>query len=188
MFNNNSKISNILLKENNNFDLIRILLAILVIIGHSIALNGKSDYWIDPIAVFFKYTYSGAFAVKLFFFISGLVVTNSYLHKKNAFYFINSRVFRILPLLFFVLVITVFIFGPILTVLPIDDYILNNDNFSYIWKNLLFQTQYYLPGIFNENIHPNAVNGSLWSLKYEMGCYIFTLLTFLVLGKKINII
>jgi peptidoglycan/LPS O-acetylase OafA/YrhL len=29
-----------------------------------------------------------------------------------------------------------------------------------------------LPGVFSNNIYPNAVNGSLWSLSAEVGMYI----------------
>ena len=178
------KISYLLIKKNNNLDIIRILLALLVIFGHSAILNGESKFWIDPITYFFEYTYSGALAVKMFFFISGMVVTNSYLHKMDAVYFINSRIFRIMPLLFVVLIITVFVFGVILTNLQIKDYFSSLDGFSYIWRNLLFKTRFDLPGVFNDNIFPNTVNGSLWSLKYEVGCYIIVLFSFLILGKK----
>ncbi|WP_052461102.1 acyltransferase family protein [Psychroserpens mesophilus] len=177
------KISQLLNKQNNNLDLIRVFLAILVIVGHTIPLNGGSESWFDPLYLF-EFTYSGAFAVKLFFFISGLVVTNSYLKKNDVVYYLISRVFRILPLLFFVLVITVFAFGPILTRLPIANYFSELGNFSYIWKNLLFNTKYYLPGIFNENLTPDVVNGSLWSLKYEIGCYIAVLISFIALRQK----
>src|SRR6187551_1901956 len=97
------KISNFLNKENNNLDLIRILLASTVILGHTIAINGQTSYWIDPINYFFPITYSGALAVKIFFFISGLVVTNSFLNKNSLTYFIISRIFRIMPALLFLL-------------------------------------------------------------------------------------
>lgn len=148
------KISDFLDKDNNNLDLVRILLACLVIIGHANVLNGPSDYWIDPIEHFFKFTYSGALAVKLFFFISGLVVTNSYLAKNSAPYFIISRFFRLIPALFFLLMVTVFIFGPILTNLKTEEYFSNLNYFGYIWHNIIFYTDYLLPGIFNKMCTP----------------------------------
>lgn len=177
-------IKDILHKENNNLDLIRILLASLVIVGHSKFLNGAGDFWIDPISHFFDYTYSGAIAVKLFFFISGLVITNSYIIKNSASYFIISRVFRLIPALLFVLLITVFGFGPVLTNLTTFNYISNINTYHYILNNILFSTQYDLPGIFQYNLFANAVNGSLWSLRYEIGCYIALLCMFLILGRR----
>lgn len=178
------KISQFLDKENNNLDLARIILACLVIVGHSEAINGLGDYWIDPIRHYLGFTYSGAFAVKLFFFISGLVVTNSYLSKKDAIYFIISRVFRIIPALLFVLLLTVFVFGVFVTRNSMYDYFTNMNSFSYIIKNILFYTDYILPGVFNENLYPNIVNGSLWSLRYEVGCYIVLFFLFVFLGNK----
>ena len=62
-------ITSFLNKENNNLDLIRIILASTVILGHTIAINGDTNYWLDPIGYFFPITYSGALAVKLFFFL-----------------------------------------------------------------------------------------------------------------------
>lgn len=178
------KISQFLNKDNNNLDLIRIILACLVIVGHSDVINGSGSYWIDPVQHFFKFTYAGAFAVKLFFFISGLVVTNSYLSKKSAIYFIISRVFRIMPALLFVLILTVFLFGIFLTKFDTYDYLIRLDYLRYIRHNLVFYSDYILPGVFTENLYPNIVNGSFWSLRYEVGCYIVLLFLFVLLGKK----
>jgi peptidoglycan/LPS O-acetylase OafA/YrhL len=178
------KISEFLNKDNNNLDLARIILACLVIVGHSEAINGSGIYWIDPIEHFFKFTYSGGFAVKLFFFISGLVVTNSYLSKKSAVYFIISRIFRIIPALLFVLVVTVFVFGIVLTKFELLDYLSKLDYLIYIRRNLVFYSYYLLPGVFNENLYPNIINGSFWSLRYEVACYIVLLILFVILGKR----
>ena len=177
------KIAQLLNKENNNLDLARIILACLVIVGHSEAINGGGD-WIDPIRYFFGFTYSGAFAVKLFFFISGLVVTNSYLSKNDGVYFIFSRIFRIMPALLFVLILTVLIFGVVLTKLSPSDYFTDLQWLSYIIHNMFFYTDYILPGVFDQNLYPNIVNGSLWSLRYEVGCYVILFFLFVSLGNK----
>ncbi|WP_367773638.1 acyltransferase [Flavobacterium sp. WC2421] len=178
------KISEFLNKDNNNLDLARILLACLVIVGHSEAINGSGIYWIDPFHHFLKFTYAGAFAVKVFLFISGLVVTNSYLSKKSVVYFVISRLFRILPGLLFVLLVTVFIFGPIVTNLEFKEYLSQLNYFAYIRHNIVFYSDYLLPGVFVENLYPNIVNGSLWTLRYEIGCYIILPILFLFLGNR----
>lgn len=178
------KITNFLNKENNNLDLIRIILASIVILGHTIAINGDSKYWLDPIAYFFPVTYSGAIAVKIFFFISGLVVTNSYLKNDNVIYFIISRAFRVLPALLFVLIITVFIVGPIFTNFSLLEYYSDPKTWSYISKNMIFNTQYTIPGLFTDNLYKSSINGSLWSLLYEIKCYFFLMCTFLLIRKK----
>lgn len=177
-------IENLLEKENNNLDLIRIFLACLVIICHSPTLNGPSHFWIDPISFFFSISNSGAIAVKLFFFISGLVVTNSYLKNRNAIYFIISRFFRIIPALFFLIIITIFIVGPTLTTLPLNKYFNDPSVFLYFRNNIFFHLADYLPNIFENNFYPNVINGSLWSLRYEVMCYIWILIFFIILRKK----
>lgn len=178
------KITSFLNKENNNLDLIRIILASIVILGHTIAINGDTDYWLDPIGYFFPYTYSGGLSVKIFFFISGLVVTNSYLKNDSAIYFIISRVFRILPALLFLLLISVFIVGPIFTNFSLSEYFTNQNNFSYIWKNMIFNTKYTLPGLFTNNFLKSSINGSLWSLRYEIDCYFLLMSAFLLIKNK----
>lgn len=182
------KITWFLNKENNNLDLIRILLACIVIVGHTIPINGETPYWTDPLSFFLPVTYSGALAVKLFFFISGLVVTNSYLKNDSFVYFTISRVFRILPALLFLLLITVFIIGPVFTNVSISKYFSDINNFKYIIRNLLFQTKYTLTGVFSDNLYKDIVNGSLWSLRYEVRCYFFLMCAFLLFKNKRTII
>lgn len=177
-------ISSLLHKNNNNFDLIRILLASMVIVGHALPLNGPGAHWYDPVNHYFPFTYSGALAVKIFFFISGLLVTASWLRNRSSIHFVISRFFRIMPALFFVLAITIFIVGPMVTALPLRDYFSKLDEFKYLKYNLMFATEYTLPGVFNDNLYKDAVNGSLWSLRYEVGCYLVLFAGFLLLANK----
>lgn len=177
------RISELLLRKNNNLDLVRILLAMLVIVGHSQFLNGPDSFFHDPLHYIFHFTYSGAIAVKLFFFISGLVVANSLIHKKQIVTFLISRVFRLMPGLLLVLLATAFIFGPILTNVPMDNYF-SKELYKYVEWNLFFKTRFTLPGVFTDNLYPNTVNGSLWSLRYEVGCYIVMLGIFVVMRVK----
>jgi peptidoglycan/LPS O-acetylase OafA/YrhL len=181
-------IANFLNKENNNLDLIRIILASMVILGHTSAINGITSYWIDPIVYFFSFTYSGAIAVKLFFFISGLVVTNSYLNKKSLVYFIIARGFRILPALFFLLIVTVFVVGPIFTNLSLSNYFLGLNRYEYIWHNMIFKTELTLPGLFTGNLYNHSINGSLWTLRNEVKCYFVLLCILYIIGTSRRLI
>ena len=76
-------LSNVLKKENNNLDIFRVVAAVMVIYGHAYALlpiDGQKDI-VGRLLVF---DYSGSLAVKIFFFLSGLVVTNSLIEKKDV--------------------------------------------------------------------------------------------------------
>jgi len=60
------KVSYLLNKDNNNLNLIRLILASMVIVGHSPILNGSFSYWVDPISYYFPFAASGPWAVNIF--------------------------------------------------------------------------------------------------------------------------
>lgn len=163
----------------------RLILSFMVIVGHAVTLNGPSDFWVDPIGFFVKFTYSASLAVKIFFFLSGLLLANSLIIKRNPIQFVVNRVFRIMPALLFLLLITVFVIGPLTTRLSVSEYIYNLDYLKYIVNNLMFRTEYFLPGVFDGNLYRGVVNGSLWSLRYEVGCYLALLSLFLVFPDQL---
>ena len=161
-------------RENNNLDLARVILASMVIIGHLYELTepvGQEDL----IRMLTGYTTSANLAVKIFFFISGLLVTNSLLTKQSVVNFTISRVFRLVPGLLFVLLISTFIIGPLTTAFSGGEYFSSQATYKYLLDNILYRDNYNLPGVFTDNYYRFAVNGSLWSLSYEVGCYAFLL-------------
>ncbi|CAI0925486.1 Uncharacterized protein conserved in bacteria [Serratia proteamaculans] len=175
-------VGNIISRGNNNLDLIRLLAAISVIVYHSFPLNPQWGL-IDPIKYAFGYMTTGGLAVKVFFFISGLLVTNSLLSRDSIIHFAISRSFRIFPGLFFVLISTALIIGPIFTTTPLIDYFNSGQPLAYILKNLSLQTQYFLPGLFEDNKY--GVNGSLWTIHYEVFSYVVLLGVYLLgIGKS----
>lgn len=162
-------VGNIISRGNNNLDLIRLLAAISVIVYHSFPLNPQWGLT-DPIKDAFGYMTTGGLAVKVFFFISGLLVTNSLLSRKSTIHFVISRAFRIFPGLAFVLILTALVIGPLFTTMPLIDYFKSGQPIAYILKNLSLQTQYFLPGLFESNKY--GINGSLWTIHYEVFAYI----------------
>ncbi|HFV5711094.1 acyltransferase family protein [Escherichia coli] len=174
------KLNDILKKENNNIDIFRVIAACLVIWGHAYVISpevGKSDF----ITYLLPHDTSGSIAVKIFFFLSGLVVTNSILTTNSPIKFIASRFFRIWPALFFTCIICAYIIGPIVSTLPLKEYF-NPENriYLYVFNNISMITQYNLPGVFLDNPHPISVNGSLWTIPYEVYAYIILLCLFCI--------
>ncbi len=170
-------VSQFLKKENNNLDIIRVFCASLVIIGHAYFLNptdGNGDWLLK----FTGFTYYGSIAVKVFFFISGMLVTNSLLRKESEVSFLLSRFFRMMPGLLFVLLVSALIIGPLVSVVSPAVYFKSKMTYVHILSNLLFRTHYTLPGVYLSNFYYNCVNGSLWSLRYEVKCYIALLAVF----------
>ena len=173
------KLADLLQRDHNNLDIFRLLAAALVIYGHAYAISPHPGAE-DPVARLLGYDYSGSLAVKVFFFCSGLVVTNSLMNKRDAAYFVVSRFFRIWPALLVVTVLSAVVLGPLLTTLPLSEYWRNPQTLGYVVDNLLLTPRYALPGVFGSSPYPNVVNGSLWTIVIEVGAYAGLLALFLV--------
>jgi len=176
-------VANLLQRGNNNLDLIRIGAALTVIWSHAYAINNIAKLT-EPVSSFTGKETGGSIAVYIFFFISGMLVTNSLLTKKNIVDFILARIFRVIPALAFLLIITALIIGPFVTSLTISEYFSSPQWHRYITKNLLMDTQFSLPGVFEHNSYPGSVNGSLWTIRYEVICYL--ILPLLLLMRVTN--
>jgi len=125
-------LSQALKRENNNLDVIRLLAAFAVIYGHANAMVPAAREGGDWVARWLLFDYSGSLAVKVFFFLSGLVVTNSLLEKKSLLQFVVARGFRIWPALLAVLVITAYVMGPAVGHLPVREYLADPETWRYL--------------------------------------------------------
>ncbi len=178
-------IADLLGRDQNNFDLVRLIAASFVIYGHSFAIvpdTGRQDFLLS----WTGYPSAGM-AVKIFFFLSGLLVTNSLFTKKSVFDYLVARAFRILPALALVLVVSALIIGPLCTSMSPGDYFTNTDTYLYIKRQLLMQSwgtqalgYYNLPGVFADNAYKNTVNAPLWTLVAEAYAYLFLAAIYLV--------
>ncbi len=173
------KLAELLQKENNNLDVFRLAAACFVIYGHAYAIAPQPGHS-DIVARMLGHDYSGSLAVKVFFFLSGLVVTNSLLQKQRVVDFVIARVFRIWPGLIFVVILASILLGPLVTDSSLQDYWSRPQTYRYVWDNIQLKTTYYLPGVFLGLPHPSAVNGSLWTLPHEVGAYLTLLGMFMV--------
>ena len=179
-------LQDVLKKENNNIDIFRVIAASLVIYGHSYALVPDAKFN-DVIQWILVFDYSGSIAVKIFFFLSGLVVTNSLLAKKDGVDFLIARFFRIFPALLVVLFAMAFIVGPILTTISLSDYFSSMLPFYYVLNGFFMDIQYLLPGVFEGNKN-SVINGSLWTIPFEVFCYLFLIALFFVGVTKSRIL
>lgn len=107
--------------------------------------------------------------MKSFFFLSGLMVSNSPSLRHDLPAFIGARAFRIFPGLIACTLVCMAVVGPIMTRMPLGDYLTHPATRSYA-NNVLLNLQWTLPGVFELN-RMNAVNGSLWTLPSEVYCY-----------------
>jgi peptidoglycan/LPS O-acetylase OafA/YrhL len=160
------------LSKKNNFDILRLFASLFVIITHSYALSGKgeSDYLSTLTLGTLSFSHAG---VAIFFVISGYLILQSAMNTDTILSYFWKRTLRIFPGLLVVLLLCVFILGPIVTRLSISDYFSNSTSYKHLYSATIYNISHLsLPGVFETN--PNqAVNGSLWTLQYEFTCYIF---------------
>ena len=165
-------LSNYTHGKDNNFNLIRFIASMAVLVSHSYAIHfGSSEY--EPLTRELGRSL-GSFAVDVFFITSGFLIYASLNRATYIQDYALSRVLRIFPGLIVMTALTVFVLGPITTDLSPMNYFSSLQTWEYAIKNsvLLTRVEYELPGVFTDNPLGPAVNGSLWSLPFELYMYI----------------
>jgi peptidoglycan/LPS O-acetylase OafA/YrhL len=158
--------------RDNNFGLIRLVAAIVILFWHSFFLTDPAK---GGNVTWFGIDYSNV-AVDMFFAISGFLLAASYLRNSSVLAYAESRFLRIFPGLFVCNLVSVLIVGLAFTQLPSIKYLADHQTWEYVWTNSTLisggtQLQIYLPGVFDDNMR-TSVNGPLWTLAYEIWMYI----------------
>ena len=179
---------NRLSKRTNNFDLLRLIAAVLVLVGHAPLILNAVYYSFDPFAPVFGHPLH-SFGLVVFFVISGFLVTRSWERRPSLFNFMTARILRLYPGLIVAMLILVFIVGPLITKTDLGNYFTATTTYKYLANATLIRITYVLPGVFEGNPIGPSLNGSLWSLPYEFFCYFIVLFVGLMnLVKKIKFI
>jgi peptidoglycan/LPS O-acetylase OafA/YrhL len=156
--------------RNNNFNLFRVIASAAVLVSHAYPITsgrGANEPFEDVLHIKL-----GTLGVLTFFAISGFFVSQSFDRRNTVVEFMVARALRLFPGLLLVLFITALVIGPIFTTKTLGSYFFSHDTFLYIPHNLSLKwIQYDLPGVFQNNPYPGSINGSLWSLFYEVACY-----------------
>lgn len=150
----------------NNFDALRLVGAVAVIVGHAYHLLGRPAE--VPAMLGFPISTLG---VVIFFSISGYLITASWNRTRNPVSYFSARFLRIFPALIVVVALSVVALGAWFTLVPTSEYFGQDRTWSY-FSNIWMRPQYDLPAVFTELPYPNAVNGSLWTLPAEFFCYL----------------
>lgn len=164
--------------RDNNFNLIRFVAATLVLFSHSFALSTGSS-GSEPLRASIGMTW-GDIAVDVFFITSGFLIANSFFTRSSIAVFLWSRVLRIYPALIVAVLFCVFAIGLSFTSLEPKEYLSHEQTHRYLIKNIILVggIEYSLPGVFSENPFAHAVNGSLWTMPYEVKMYILLTVIF----------
>lgn len=152
----------------NNFDLLRLMAALGVFLAHG------SFFYDLQITPFFNNTHSmGSLSVYVFFFISGYLNVQSWSRSSSWTSFGIKRALRIFPGLLVAAFVSVFVIGGLMTTLDLKDFLSSRQTWGlFVNYGSGLATLNDLPGVFAHNPFQNAVNGSLWTIKYEIMMYV----------------
>lgn len=157
-------------KTGNNFKVLRLVAACLVIVGHAFPIMGHTPPTLlgNQISIY---------GLLIFFAVSGYLVTASWESDQHVGRFLRRRALRIFPGLFVAVAVTVFLFGPLNTSLPLRTYLSDSRTYVYFYNAALYVV-YGLPETFMQNPIATSVNVSLWSLPVEFGLYLTVIAVF----------
>lgn len=171
----------------DNFLLLRLMAASLVIYGHGNALSAHAT--LPDLFLWLGWgSYSGEIAVSAFFVTSGFMITGSYVRRRHVPSFLWARFLRIYPAYAFCLLVSAYLLGAVFTTLPLVDYFHDHQVMRYVTKNLELgkYLAFHLPGVFTGNQVGGAVNGSIWTLPAEVRMYVWVAMAGVtgVLGRR----
>lgn len=165
------RLEDILAPDENSFGAVRLGAALVVAVTHGIEIVRGNLAW-DWAYAASGYT-SGQHAVHVFFILSGILVTASLARTRDVFRFMAARVLRIFPGLIACVLVTAMLLGPFVTTSTLSDYFGDPALLRYAVETVLLITgRSELPGVFLSNPLAGEVNNSVWTLKYEMLCYV----------------
>ena len=148
----------------NNLDVLRLVLALAVIFSHSFPIaTGSNDR--EPIDRITRHGWDvGKQAVVGFFAISGLLVAQSWRRTGGVGRFAAKRGLRILPGYAVCIAVCILIATPAVGSLAAN------------WRPLtvcgLELEPLHAPQLLAANPYPAYLNGSIWTIRYELYCYL----------------
>ena len=156
--------------RDNNVQLLRLIAAAAVLLFHCYALT---DHWTDePLWRLAHELNLGALGVQMFFFVSGFLVTQSWLARRHLGSFAAARALRIYPALIAATLVSAAL-AAWSSRWPAAQFWRDPRTLEYLAITPLgFDVRHYLPGAYAGNPRPGAVNGSLYTLPYELRLYV----------------
>lgn len=165
------KLEDVAVGRDNNFNLLRVIAASGVILSHAYPLGLGPDTP-EPLETILKGDNLGRLCVFIFFATSGFFITASFDRRRSFADYFWGRVLRIYPGLIVMLCLMLPLVGLIdgqgAAFWARVPYIIFNETAMFL-KLDQGPRDYVL---FATNPLPNAFNGSLWTLRFEVLCYV----------------
>lgn len=157
--------------HDNNFNLIRLIAALAVLVSHSYPVT-FGNYALEPVAPYLQNLTLGGVGVVVFFAISGFFIARSFDRNPSLISYLSARALRIFPALAVMLSATV-LAGSFLTSASWQEYWSAVPRYMTATVSLsIFDYYQVLPGLFDANPYPGDTNASLWTLQFEVYFYL----------------
>lgn len=164
-------LSEVINTHENNFNIVRLILAASVIYFHApyIAGENRAD-WISR-HLLYPVTSLGGMAVQCFFFLSGIFVTQSIFKDRSLIDYSIKRIMRIFPGLFVCVLLTTVLL--LLASNGLSQWIVFKapDAYAFILHNASLNLQWSLATVLTHN-PVSAINGSIHTLPTELKMYV----------------
>ncbi|MDX2210553.1 MAG: acyltransferase [Sphingopyxis sp.] len=121
-------------------------------------------------------------AVNGFFFVSGFLICQSLFRQAGVFPFLAMRVARIWPALIVCTMLTLAVFAMLSD--RAAAYLIDPQSLRFVAMNLvMLKAEYEVPALVAGG-KAIVVNGSLWTIPWELRCYLVMALGFAVVGHR----
>ena len=174
--------------RNNNFNLVRLVLSLLVVLFHAYAVGQRTD----PLSALLQpYMNIGQIGVGTFFLLSGIFVMQSWSQDPRTWAFLVRRTARVIPGLAVCVAVSALVAVRFFSMegaagvfsAETWQYIVSNSLLHYL-KSDIPTSQLVIPGVFS-NLPDHAMNGSLWSLYWEAKFYVLlALIGFMAVNRS----
>jgi peptidoglycan/LPS O-acetylase OafA/YrhL len=174
--------------KNNAFGFLRLALAVSVVFSHSLALG---RFGRDQLEILTQGQYHiGLLAVAMFFVLSGFLVCRSASGSSSVPRFLWHRFLRIFPGYWVCLIVCACVFAPIMSYVESgsltrifsspwnspQSFMINNAGVLHLNGFSIEGVVMFRPnsigGLLRHNPVPGVLNGSLWTLPFELICYL----------------
>ncbi|MBQ6564010.1 MAG: acyltransferase [Clostridia bacterium] len=158
----------------NNFNLVRLMGALLVMFGHMGPIMGA----VSPVMGEGLH----GIGVEILFLVGGYLIAESWLHDPHPLRYSIRRFLRLWPPYAVMVLLMTFVAGPLLSDLGSKGY------FGSWWKEFLKNLRFYIvyaqPGVFTDQPMPYVTNGSLWTMPVEAALYVVTPIILYLFGVQ----
>lgn len=178
-------INDVISGRDNNYNLLRFLAACFIAFYHCYFMSLGPEFSDERYPALYQ---ASQIVLNFFFIISGFLIAQSFERRRDLVSYVTARCLRLLPGVFVLSVIIAFLLGPLVTEVSLGAYFSSLKLWIYVPLTTALQPDLTLPGVFASNINAYEIDSALWTLRYEVICYIGLAVLGLIGGLRHNTI